>query len=310
VDRFRTLTAAVLVLGVTTAAPPHASLLAQAPAPARTTRTAPPSADELQAITTRGQILARYDQAGWGATDAVMALHPTEGSITHYIARQLPDGWHVVFGRLTATRDTFLVAYEARLTTGDSVFHAAALTPPRADTGYYARAARAIDTARAAFGPVQRPYNVAVIPATLDEWWVYMYPASTQQGVWPLGGDERFLVSEDGRQIRARRRMHRTIIEYAPKPGQHIRAYTHVAVLDDVPEDTDVLAALSRTPRAPEYVVSDDYVYRIDVDGTVKLMGTRRAILGGDHPHPSSPKQPSQQSPQQTSQPQHPSSHR
>lgn len=303
----------MLVLGVAASAPPHASLLAQSTTQGttqtRASRTAPPSPDELQAISTRGRILAQYDQAGWGATDAVMALHPTEGSITHYIARQLPDGWHVVFGKLTATRDTFLVAYEARLPTGDSVFHAAALTPPRVDTGYYARAARAIDTVRAAFGPVQRPYNVAVIPATLNEWWVYMYPASTEQGVWPLGGDERFLVSEDGRQIRARRRMHRTIIEYAPKPGQHIRAYTHVAVLDDVPEDTDVLAALSRTPRAPEYVVSDDYVYRIDVDGTIKLMGTRKAILG-EHPHPSSPQQSPQQTPQQSPQPQHPSSHR
>lgn len=267
-------------------------------APARPPRTAPPSADELQAISDRGRLLAEYDQAAWGATDAVMALHPTAASITHYIARPLADGWHVVFGRLAATRDTFFIAYDARLAPGDSVFRAAALTPPRADTGYYARAARAIDTARAAFGPVQRPYNVAVIPATLNEWWVYLYPASTQTGVWPLGGDERFLVSSDGRTIRARRPMHKAIIEYAPKFGQHIRAYTHVAVLDDVPEDTDVLAVLSRTPRAPEYVLTDDYVYRIDVDGGIKLLGTREAILGEHpravtpHPQPQSPPHP------------------
>lgn len=271
------------------AAQASAQASAQAPAQARAPRSAPPSADELQAITARGRLLAQYDQAGWGATDAVMALHPAAGAITHYIARQLPDGWHVVFGRLSATRDTFLVAYEAHLAPGDSAFHAVALTPPRADTGYYARAARAIDTARTAFGPVQRPYNVAVIPATLNEWWVYLYPASTQPGVWPLGGDERFLVSADGRDIRARRRMHRTIIEYAPKPGQHIRAYTHFAVLDDVPEDTDVLAALSRTPRAPEYVLSDAFVYRIDPDGAITYVGTRKSVLGE---HPSTPQHP------------------
>lgn len=291
--RFRSFLAGCAVaLGLAVSAPLHAQTQTQTQTP----RSAPPSADELQAITTRGQLLAQYDQAGWGATDAVMALHPAQGSITHYIARQRPDGWHVVFGRLSATRDTFVVVYEARLARDDSVFRATALTPPRPDTGYYARAARAIDTVRAAFGPVQRPYNVAVIPATLDEWWVYMYPASTQPGVWPLGGDERFLVSADGRDIRARRRMHRAIIEYAPKPGQHIRAYTHVAVLDDVPEDTDVLAALSRTPRAPEYVVSDDFVYRIDVNGTIALLGTRKAILG-DRPQsrsglPSPPQHP------------------
>lgn len=246
----------------------------------RAARKRPPSADELRAITRRGQLLAAYDQAGWGATDAVMALHPAEGSITHYIAQPGTDNWRVSFGRLTPSRDTFLVAYEARYTVGDSVFRATALTPPRADTGYLARAARAIDAARAAFGAVQRPYNVAVIPASLGEWWVYMYPASTQPGVWPLGGDARFLVSADGHTIRARRRLHNGIIEYAAKPGQKLEAYTHTAVLDDVPEDTDVLAALSRTPRAPEYVITDAYVYRIDVDGTIRLMGSRKAILG------------------------------
>lgn len=297
--RFPTIATLALALAIPHAlraqakAQPQPQQPSQQPTPARAPRTAPPSADELQAISDRGRLLAQYDQAAWGATDAVMALKPTAGSITHYIVRPLADGWHVVFGRLSATRDTFLIAYDARLATGDSVFRATALTPPRVDTGYYARAARAIDTARAAFGAVQRPYNVAVIPATLDEWWVYLYPASTQQGVWPLGGDERFLVSSDGRDIRARRPMHRAIIEYAPKFGQHVRAYTHVAVLDDVPEDTDVLAVLSRTPRAPEYVLSDDYVYRIDVDGGIKLLGTRKAVLG-DHPRSATPQSQSQ----------------
>lgn len=255
----------------------------------RAPRKRPPSADELRAITRRGQLLAAYDQAGWGATDAVMALHPAEGSITHYIAQPGTDSWRVSFGRLTPSRDTFLVAYEARYTVGDSVFRATALTPPRADTGYLVRAARAIDAARAAFGAVQRPYNVAVIPASLGEWWVYMYPASTQPGVWPLGGDARFLVSADGRTIRARRRLHNGIIEYAAKPGQKIEAFTHSAVLDDVPEDTDVLAVLSRTPRVPDYIITDAFVYRIDVDGTIRLMGSRKAILG-DHPVPDSTK--------------------
>lgn len=291
----RLLTIVTIALGGAASLPAQQTQPPTQPAPqpaapadrARVPRKRPPKPDELRAITRRGQLLAAYDQAGWGATDAVMALHPADASITHYIAQPGADGWRVSFGRLTPSRDTFLVAYEARYTVGDSVFRAAALTPPRADTGYLVRAARAIDAARAAFGPVQRPYNVAAIPATLGEWWVYMYPASTQPGVWPLGGDARYLVSADGRTIRARRRLHNAIVEYAPKPGQKVEAYTHVAVLDDVPEDTDVLAVLSRTPRAPEYIVTDAFVYRIDVDGTIRLMGSRKAILG-DRPHPDS----------------------
>ena len=240
-----------------------------------------PSQSELADITARGRALAEYDFASWHGTDAVFSLKPSAGSITRYIARPTEKGWRVAFGRLTAARDTFLVAYEAiRTSLGGQFdgFTPVAHATPIADTGYYARAARALDIATKDFGPVQRSYNTAALPRSDGKWWVYLLPAQTVSGVFPLGADARYLVSADGRTILERRRLHNSVIEFrAPAPpqaGAKMEAGTHTAVVADIPEDTDVLHVLVRTPRIPEYVMTDHYVYRIDPDGRINFLGT------------------------------------
>jgi hypothetical protein len=241
-----------------------------------------PTDSQLADITIRGRALASYDFAAWHGTDAVTALHPANGTITRYVGRETAGGWVVAFGRLTAARDTFLVAYEAVRTSSSGAFEGFTVVShptPVVDTGYYMRAIRAMDTAGVAFGPVRRPYNVAVLPAPKGTWLVYLFPAPTVTGVWPLGGDERFLISADGRTILDRRRLHNSIIEFSAnqlqKPaGATMASGVHTAVLDEIPEDTDVLHVLSRTPKVPEYVMTDHFIYRIDVDGKITFLGT------------------------------------
>ena len=82
-------------------------------APIVQAQTGRPTEAELADITARGRALAAYDFAAWHGTDAIGPLNPAPGTITRYIARQTPDGWTVAFGTVTASRDTFLVAYEA-----------------------------------------------------------------------------------------------------------------------------------------------------------------------------------------------------
>jgi hypothetical protein len=253
-------------------------------AQARTPRTEPASVEELRGIVTRGRQLAQYDQVAWHATDAVQAQPAPRPRTTHYIARRTASGWEVAFGRFTPSHDALLIIYEAKISPTDSEFQVAKFGPPRRDTGFYFRAARAIDLSRAAFGSIDRPYNVAAIPTDHGEWWVYLYPASTSDSVTLLGGDERFLVSADGRTIRARRRMHKAIIEYRGPPDRSVEAYTHAAILDDVPEDTDVFVVLTRTPRAPELIVTEAFVYRLELDGSIICLGSREAVLGPDPP--------------------------
>jgi hypothetical protein len=202
------------------------------------------SRDSLDGITARGRDIAAYDAAAWHGSDAVVALKPDYAAAPRYLARpRQQDGrWEVVFGRLSATSDSFVIAYRAeQMQAGDTVYAGSRVLPTVVDTGYYVRAARAL------------------------------VPAPTRTGYWPLGADVRYQITPDGRSLLAKRRLHNTVLEYGPpKPGvDRPAAGYHSAVLADEPEDTDVFLVLTRRPQVPEYIVSASYYFRIDTDGRI-----------------------------------------
>lgn len=269
----RALVALVLASGAFTA--PLAAQSDRTPTPL-------PTRDSLDAISRRGRLLWEYDAASWIATDSIAAHRPAAGSITGYVARPHGDRWDVAFGRASADGDTFYVAYEARQRQAEpNVFDVVELKPPRADTGYYARSARAVAAARADFGAQSRPYNAAVIERPDGLLWVYLMPAQLRMDVYPLGGDVRYLFAADGRTVVTKRRLHNAIIEAGPPPAgaNRLAARTHTAVLDDIVEDTDVFHVLGREPSVPEYVVTESFVYVIAPNGAIRV-GRRSAVLG------------------------------
>lgn len=223
------------------------------------------SRDSLDGISERGRAIAAYDAAAWHGSDAVMVLQPDHAAAPRYLARRRPaDGrWEVVFGGLNTSRDSFVIAYRAvQIGTGDTLYDGDRVEPVEGDTGYYARAARALDLAEHDFGKQSRPYNSVVVPiAGTAEWFVYLIPAPTRAGYWPLGADVRYRMTPDGRSVLAKRRLHNTVLEYGPpKPGgDRLAAAYHSAVLADEPEDTDVFLVLTREPKVPEYIVSASY---------------------------------------------------
>jgi hypothetical protein len=254
-------------------------LAASLPAQSTPAHTDLPSRAELDSITARGTALYQYDRAAWDASDAIMKIDPDPRIAQMYVVGKAGTEWIVFFGKLTPARDTFFIAYSADKTARDSVFTAAKIPFSDPDTRDQLHAARAILTARAAFGKVTRPYNSSVIPAGHGEWWVYLYPAQTVTTSWPLGGDERFRISEDGYQILERHRMHVIVLE-TPVGPSHVEApagyvplgLQHSAILDNRPEDTDVFAVLSRATRVPEYVSIDGgWSFKIDVDGKISM---------------------------------------
>jgi hypothetical protein len=216
------------------------------------------SRDSLDGISERGRTIAAYDAA---APRYLAQRHPGDGR------------WEVVFGRLSAARDSFLIAYRAvQMRSGDTLYTASRIAPVQVDTEYYVRAARALELAERDFGKQSRPYNSIVVPITgTAEWFVYLVPAPTRVGYWPLGADVRYHISADGMSLKAKRRLHNTVLEYGPpKPGgDRLAAAYHSAVLADEPEDTDVFLVLTRQPRVPEYIVSASYYFRIDTDGRI-----------------------------------------
>lgn len=242
-------------------------------------RTSPASEEELAEITERGRQLAEYDTAAWHATDAVRATKPAEGSFTRYIGKKTENGWTVVFGRFNETRDKFLVTYEAVQGATPREFRVKKHDTPKEDTGFYLAAAKAIDVVTADFKGENRPYNAAVLPAKAGQFYVYVVPAQTKPDVYPLGGDARYLMSPDGTKIVEKRQLHKAIIEFGTPPeGQNVKAGFHIAVLDDIPEDTDVFHVLVRKPSVPQWVGTQQYVYLIQPDGTVKYLMTREAF--------------------------------
>jgi len=233
-----------------------------------------PSEADLAGISERGILLAGYDKAASHATDAVIALHPEEGTVGRYIASKTTTGWVVAFGHLNATNDKFLVAYEATQTEDPTHFEVKEYDPPRQDAGFNLAAARGIEKALKDFHGMNCPYNVAVLPAKHDELFVYMYPAQVKAGVYPYGADVRYLVSSDGTKIKEKRQLHQSLLESVPSEthGTFGGGY-HVHVLTDTPEDTDVLLVLTREPRAPEVVVAGGHAFIIDVNGKITEAG-------------------------------------
>jgi hypothetical protein len=249
-------------------------------------RKEPPSGDELARITERGRLLAGYDTATWHASDAVQAKHPKEGSVVRYIARKTDQGWEVAFGRIDNEQARFLVSYEATQGKGPEDFEVKANDPPKPDTGFFKSAATAIDAALKDFVKnfkgEQRPYNVAVLPAKEGQFWVYLFPAPTKLGVWPLGGDVRYVMSPDGTRIVAKRQLHNSIIEKEmPKEAgsNKVAVGYHTHVLDDVPEDTDVFHVLTRKPAVPEIIATRHFVFQVDVNGAIKYLGKAEELL-------------------------------
>lgn len=92
--------------------------------------------------------------------------------------------------------------------------------------------------------------------------------------VYPLGGDERYLVSADGNTIVDRRRMHHDVMMFdLTKPDTaKIAAGYHIHVLSEVPEDSDVFFVLTRKPSVPEFIAVDKKMrYQILEDGKILL---------------------------------------
>jgi len=225
----------------------------------------------LAAVTERGRDLYAYDQAAWHGTDAFFALHPDTNGLIHYICMKAPSGWEVVFPTWNATHDRLLVAYEAKETSGPEDYTATKYDPPREGPDGLVAKERALELALSNFPHADRPYNTAILPASGGDLYVYIYPAQTKDTVWPLGGDVRFTISADGRQILETRRMHKAILDMEFDPAQHPVAGTHSHVLSDVPEDTDASDVLNRRPLLPEYITAGKRIFVVNTDGSIQV---------------------------------------
>jgi hypothetical protein len=221
---------------------------------------------DLAAVTARGHALFDYDQAAARGTDALFALKPDPRGLAHYVCTRTPSGWVVSVPRWNEAHDQLLVIYEAREREGK--FVARKLDKPvPADSDLVARE-RALELATADFPAPSRRFNMAVLPASGGNLYVYLYPGQTRENVWPLGGDIRYTISPDGKTIVEKRKLHNTVRDHQIKENQ--KAGYHLHDVSDVPEDTDVFFVLNRQPAMPEIIGTSRQLYTIDKDGNIE----------------------------------------
>jgi hypothetical protein len=238
-----------------------------------------PADQELAGTTQRGTVLAAYDVAVRYAIAEVVTTHPPADKLERYIARQTATGWTVDFGGLNADGTKFLTAYEAVQSDAPTHFAVGQFDPEREDTGFNLFAARGMELALRDFGSFSRPYHIAALKTGSAGILIYLYPAQTKDGVYPYGGDVRYLVSPDGMKMLDKHPMHKDILESVPAQipqGAAPAAGYHTHVLSDGPEDTgpedtDVFLVMSRQPRVPEYVGAGGHVFKIDTDGAITV---------------------------------------
>jgi hypothetical protein len=242
-----------------------------------------PSAAELAKISERGRALAEQDQAVWHATDAVQMANPKTTEGQRAVANKENGKWIVAFGALNADRSKFLIRYEAEQLASQKQFAARKEAPAKEDAGFYLFAARALETAAEDFGRANRPYNSAVLPVNGHDaqdhpglMYVYFYPAQSKPGIYPVGGDVRYLVSADGTKIIDKRQMHKSVLDVAPVKGKKTVMGHHAHALSDVPEDTDVLYVLQQDPPVPEMITTPHFVYEVASDGTIRVKKQRK----------------------------------
>jgi hypothetical protein len=244
---------------------------------------------QLDEISARGRALAGYQRAAWTASRQLLATNPDPWKVQRYVAYHADSGWVVAFGRLSTDRDTFYVSHIAipAAVNGqrvDSTFEFQTFAEPGPDTDFLARAARAMDAATMALGVTPRAYTAAAIPNENGEWLVYLTPSADAANVWPLGDDVRYRLSADGRRVLETHRMHVGMLEADRGTSGDARlvAKRGGKALRDLPEDSDVFHVLMNRPAVAEVVVTARRQYRIDVDGSIRLLQGRETVVGAN----------------------------
>lgn len=248
----------------------------------------PASKAELKEISKRGKDLYTWDQAQMQAIKNLREM-PKENlkadnaniEVAHSpscLVSFEKNKIETAFGRLSGD-ETYLIDFLAVKTSQEKSCKIERQSPPLADQNKWLDKALALDIARAELKENGRnvdKLNYAVLPDLNDKkgktFFVYFYPSQKEN----LGGDIRLKVSLEEKAVLEEHQGHKSLIKekrLATKYGGRRMAY-HQAILDEMPEDTDVLHVLSREPRRAEIVTTANYVYRIEISGEIKYLGT------------------------------------
>ncbi len=227
----------------------------------------------LQEISRKGAMLYSYDQACHIATDLVFARSTNRDRLGLYLAYKDSSGWRVGFGKISMDSSFFELAYQVQFSGNLSASDCKEYSPATLDNRTYLPLARAVSLVIDNFPPrsSEHTYNYAVLPTGSNNVDVYVYPAQTHNGIYPLGGDDRYTISLASNSIVDVKILHKSVLDLAtPLETEKLAASGSRSILSSTPVETDVLLVLLRRPRFPHYVVTKDTAaFWIDTTGSI-----------------------------------------
>lgn len=229
---------------------------------------------DVETIQRLGREIYEQDRFAWVGTDALLAAVAEErlaGTIGWIVVER--DGADVVrFGRgsMEAPEPSFDITFrgdaEPVVTEASGVFSENELAM-----------FRGVALARTGITqPCSNRYNSVVLPdPDGDGWLIWMFAATTQAGVVPVGGHYRFTVSQDGRMIEQADRLSRSCLTMDPaQDGQgrpEFLVVTHI--VSDTPVEAHVFLSLSHgypivvaTPDRRAWMVEGDQMSIVETD--------------------------------------------
>jgi len=219
-------------------------------------------------------------------------IRETDGENFSSLVELNQKGFRTAFGRLGGEKQCYFIdflvegewqdAAAKSPRTGEPIF----LSPPQEDQSRFLAMARALSLVKEEKAKLlpYRNHHYAVLPDTQpDSFFVYFYPAPKVKDTYFLGGDLRARV--EGNRVKEWRPMHRSILSYPHATGgkKQIEPVmgVHSAVMDERPEDSDVMHVLLRKPSTGEMVITKTYLYEIEKSGKIKYRGPIKSYLKG-----------------------------
>lgn len=225
---------------------------------------AKPIAADTQAAVTQAEFLGRqmylHDRAAWLATDAMLAdkrMRKLKASIGGWVTEPSAHGVRVIF----VSKDTpSRRLYEIDVDEGERISEAT-LESPAPLAAEHLGQLRARDLAAAqSFMMCAKQYNVVVMPSSEGQR-VYLMPAFSELGVFPLGGYHLYEVDGAGEKILSSRTFSKGCMAHndAPKglpKGATPSAGMFTHLLD--PQPTEVHVFVSLYAKVPLMIMTID----------------------------------------------------
>jgi hypothetical protein len=240
-----------------------------------------PITAELQAAVARAEFLGRqmylHDRAAWLATDAMLAdkrMRKLKEQIGGWLTEPSAHGIRVMF---ISRDDTPVRLYEVEMDESERLSEATIASAEPLTAEHLAQLrARALTTSQTRMS-CARTYNAVSMPSA-DGIRVYLMPAFSEHGVYPLGGYHLYKTDMRGETLLESRKFSNSCIEHrdsakgVPKGAKAAYGmFTHL--LD--PQPTEVHVFVSLYAKVPLMIMTvDNKTMWSVINGKVKLIDT------------------------------------